>query len=167
MHTLTLEPVTTPEQIETVAGLAGKIWREHYAAILESGQIDYMLEQFQSAAAVADQLREGYRYYLFCIGGAAVGYLSIKPEEKRLFLSKLYVARDYRRRGVAGQALARLEDLCRREGYDSIYLTVNKHNVSSIAAYNHMGFVKVLEQTVDIGQGYVMDDFVMERQVAR
>ena len=113
MHTLTLEPVTTPEQIETVAGLAGKIWREHYAAILESGQIDYMLEQFQSAAAVAGQLREGYRYYLFRVGDMTAGYLSIKPEEKRLFLSKLYVARDYRRRGVAGQALAQLEDLSR------------------------------------------------------
>lgn len=166
MYKLTLEPVKAPEQIDAVAQLAGQIWREHYSAILDAGQIDYMLEQFQSREAVARQLEEGYRYDLFRVGEALAGYLSIKPEGERLFLSKLYVAKDYRRGGVADQALDYLCGLCRREGHKAIYLTVNRHNAGSIAAYVRMGFYKVKERTVDIGNGYVMDDFVMERKVS-
>lgn len=165
MSQLTLEPLHAPEQVETAARLAGEIWREHYSAILDAGQIEYMLEQFQSTAAIARQLEEGYHYYLFRVGGAAAGYLSIKPEGDRLFLSKLYVAKDYRRQGLAAQALAYLCGLCRQDGLAAIYLTVNKHNAGSIAAYGRLGFRKVKEQTVDIGNGYVMDDFVMERGV--
>lgn len=165
MYQLHLIPVETPEQIERVAELAAAIWREHYAAILGDGQIDYMLEQFQSPAAVTGQIGEGYRYFLMDIGGAPAGYLSIKPEGERLFLSKLYVAKDYRRRGVSTKALEHLTDLCKKEGYASIYLTVNKHNAGSIAAYGRLGFRKTREQTVDIGAGYVMDDYVMERKI--
>ena len=162
---LTVEPMRTAEQIDRAARLAGEIWREHFAAILEPGQIEYMLQQFQSSAALARQIEEGCRYYLLMAAGTPAGYMAVKPEGERLFLSKLYVAKDCRRRGIASQALKYLCALSERDGYKTIYLTVNKQNRGSIAAYGRLGFCKTREQTADIGNGYVMDDYIMERQV--
>ncbi len=50
----------------------------------------------------------------------------------------------------------------RRNGLKKIYLTVNKGNTPSYKIYLHLGF-KVIDSVVnDIGQGYVMDDYIME-----
>ncbi len=165
MDMLELSPVVDAAGVQTVCRVADAIWREHYAAILDPGQIDYMLATFQSPGAVQEQIEQGYFYYLFLWEGAPVGYLSIHPEKDRLFLSKLYVDKAHRGHGIARSALRFLKGLCREEGLASIYLTVNKHNAHSIEAYKRLGFVKAREQTVDIGNGYVMDDYVMEKLV--
>lgn len=60
-----------------------------------------------------------------------------------------------------------LNRLCREQGLVALYLTVNRENAGSIAAYLAMGFRKVREQVTDIGEGYVMDDFIMEKAVER
>ena len=66
------EPVVSPGQVETVAALAAEIWREHYEGILSPDQIEYMVEQFQSASAVDRQImEEGYRYWLIKADGQA------------------------------------------------------------------------------------------------
>ena len=57
-------PVTTPQQIEAVAGLAHEIWYEYYVPLIGRAQVDYMVAKFQSSGAVAEQLREGYEYFL-------------------------------------------------------------------------------------------------------
>lgn len=164
-------PVGT-EDIETLCGLAKEIWTEHYASILSDEQVAYMVERFQSVPAVTDQLDKGYRYYFLRSAGESLaagengGFMGICPEEDGLFLSKLYVHREFRRRGLARAALSYLRELCRREGYPKIRLTVNKRNAGSIAAYRRMGFQTVKEQTVDIGHGFVMDDYVMELEMS-
>ena len=132
---VSIVPVGTAD-IETLCGLAKEIWTEHYAPILSDEQVAYMVERFQSVPAVTDQLGKGYRYFfLRTAAGENGGFMGICPEEDGLFLSKLYVHRDFRRRGLARYALAYLRELCRREGYSPIRLTVNKHNAGSIAAY--------------------------------
>lgn len=156
-----VKPVA-PQEIELVAGMARKIWKEHYAGIISEGQIDYMVETFQSSQAIAGQLKDGYRYFWLCYNGTPAGYLAIKEEEDCLFLSKLYIKKEYRGRKLSSCALHYLTGLCRQKGLLRIWLTVNKHNSSSIAAYCHLGFVKTREQVADIGQGYVMDDDIME-----
>ena len=56
-------------------------------------------------------------------------------------------------------------DLCRREGYRAIWLTVNKHNSGSVAAYERLGMTRVRSQVAGIGGGFVMDDYVYEIEV--
>lgn len=94
-----------------------------------------------------------------------MGYTGIHPEDGKLFLSKLYLRKECRGLGLASQAFAFLEDYCRAHGLSAIWLTVNRHNDHSVQVYEHKGFVTVREQAADIGHGYVMDDFVMEKQV--
>jgi ribosomal protein S18 acetylase RimI-like enzyme len=166
---LSFQPVTTKEEIEATARLAAEIWREYYIRIITAAQIDYMLDKFQSVLAIADQIEhQGYEYYLMRVNGGHAGYLAIKPEDEnpKLFLSKFYLLKAYRGQGYGSRAIRFLEELCRERGLKAIWLTVNRHNTSSIAVYERNGFRTVRTQVADIGGGFVMDDYVMEKEVS-
>lgn len=157
--------VKTEEQVGVVARLAENIWMEHYLSILGVEQIVYMIKKFQSVQAISAQITGGYRYFIFEFDGAQVGYMGFKDEMTSLFLSKLYVEKRYRGNGIATAAVNFLEEYCKENGIDNIRLTVNKNNKDSILAYTKLNFVTVRSQTEPIGEGFVMDDFVMEHRV--
>ncbi len=164
LFNVSFEAVISEEQIQSVAELANVIWHEHYEAIIGTEQVNYMIEHFQSGAVIAEQLKNGgYEYYLLRNLAGYNGYLSFKKEENALFLSKLYFAKRFRGRGYARKVVEMLESICKREGIPKIWLTVNRNNLSSIKAYESLGFVKVRTQVADIGGGYVMDDYIMEK----
>ncbi|MDR6884183.1 GNAT family N-acetyltransferase [Bacillus sp. 3255] len=159
--------ISSPEEIAEAARLAAAIWREYYVTLITIEQIDYMIDKFQSVPAMTDQIHhQGYEYFFIQQEGAAVGYMAVKPVEGKLFLSKFYIAKEHRGHGYATQALAFLEQLCQQRSLSHIWLTVNRHNESSIGVYESKGFRTVREQMADIGNGYVMDDFIMEKEVS-
>ena len=165
IHTVAFYPVKTEKNIKELCCLAEKIWHEHFTPIIGAAQVDYMVERFQSVPAVTQQLKEGYAYYLLLLEGRAVGYMGVHEEEESLFLSKLYLSRENRGKGYSRQALNFLEDLCRQRGLTKIWLTVNRRNDKTIAAYKAMGLTVAREQKTDIGGGFVMDDYIMEKPV--
>ncbi len=126
-----------------------------------------MIKKFQSVPAITEQIRHGYRYYLMQYDGKFVGYTAILSEsaESSLFLSKIYVEKAYCGKHITSQTVAALKKICREEGLGKIWLTVSKGNHSSISIYEHLGFVKVRDVVTDIGQGYVMDDHIMEATI--
>ena len=151
------------EDIKQLAAIASEVWHEYFPCILSEGQIDYMVEKFQSEHALRDQVEnQGYEYYFLVDSGTVIGYTGIKPELGKLFLSKLYILKQYRKQGFASEAFAFLRQYCAERGLKSIWLTVNRHNADTIAVYKKKGFSVVREQEADIGGGYVMDDYVME-----
>lgn len=157
--------VSDDEAIETVAELGREIWNEHYATILSKSQIDYMLDKFQSKRAVTEQIESGYRYFLAEYDGESCGYVGVKSDGERLFLSKLYLKKEFRGKGVASKALKMLERICEEEKLSAIWLTVNKYNLDSKAVYEKKGFKVIDEQVNDIGSGYVMDDYIMQKDL--
>ena len=166
LYAVTLVAVTEEEQILMITKLAERIWQEHYELIIGKAQVDYMLERYQSVAAIHEQIeKDGYEYFLITCPGGTAGYLSIHREEDALFLSKFYLSKEFRHRGFARKAMEFLEQCCRDKKLKYIWLTVNKNNGSSIAAYEGLGFLKTITQTVDIGSGFVMDDFIMEKKI--
>ena len=168
VDTLEFVPVTEDGQLRILAQLAHEIWNQHFVPLIGQEQVDYMLEKFQSYSAMKEQMEQkGYQYYLSVYGGKAVGYTGIQPEPEKhkLFLSKLYLKQEYRGRGFARQAVEFLVSFCKEQGLEGIWLTVNRYNSNTIAAYDKMGFEKIREQVSDIGNGFVMDDYVMEKPV--
>ena len=149
-----------------IAALAGEIWREHFPPIIGEVQTDYMLAKFQSADRIyADVKSGGYTYFTAeCVKhDEMIGYCAIRPEKDYLFLSKLYIRKDFRGRGIARGFLDEVSALCRQEyGFDKIRLTVNKNNDGTIKVYLKMGFETVDSTKTDIGEGFFMDDYVME-----
>ncbi len=159
-------PALTKEQIRIVEDLAKKIWTEHYTPIIGSGQVSYMLDRFQSAAAIREQIQNGARYYLLKYQEEFVGYFSFSIKGENLFLSKFYVLKEERGRGIGKAALLFIEEKVRELGLKKIELTVNKYNSNSIKAYEKMGFENMESIVQDIGNGYVMDDYVLQKYIS-
>ena len=160
--TMKLTTVSTPDDIAAVARLAREIWTEHYVPIVGAAQIDYMLERFQSEAAIALQLAEGFAYFLLIRDGAPIGYAAVQPQpDGFLFLSKIYTLKSVRGTGAGKALLAHIQAFAAERGLDRIFLTVNRHNHAAIAWYQRQGFVITGTKCQDIGQGFVMDDHLM------
>jgi len=162
-----IAPVTTRAQIAALARLAAAIWNEHYVAIIGQAQVDYMLDKFQSPPAIASQIEGGYEYYLASVAGRPAGYIGLVPDEPqgKLLLSKIYVARERRGSGLGARLLEYTLGRAAEIGAGSVWLTVNKYNARSIEWYRRRGFGVVDEVKTDIGNGYYMDDYVLERGI--
>lgn len=163
---LSFTQVKSAEEIAELAQFAAEIWREYYVSIITMEQIEYMIGKFQSVQAMTNQIEhQSYEYYVMQQDGSTVGFMSVKQEGGKLFLSKFYISKENRGRGYASEAMAFLEQLCMKRSLSHIWLTVNRFNESSIAVYEKKGFRVVREQVADIGNGFVMDDYVMEKIV--
>lgn len=152
------------KEIPIVQQLAREIWEEHYIKILSQEQIDYMLDFFYSAEKIITEMDEGISWEMLMDNETPVGYLVCKFEEEKLYISKIYLKAETRGKGFGKLLLNRAIELAKQNQKKYIYLNVNKHNTGSISFYERNGFVKIDEGIFDIGNGYVMDDFIMERE---
>jgi ribosomal protein S18 acetylase RimI-like enzyme len=157
---------TTQEDCSTIDALAKTIWTEHYTPIIGQEQVSYMLNKFQSTKVIEQQIKDGASYYLLIYNENPVGYFSYSEKEDVLFLSKLYVLSTARGNGIGKKAMNFMETKVIELGLKKIQLTVNKYNYNSIKAYEKMGFINVKAIVQDIGNGYVMDDYVLEKEIS-
>ena len=161
-----ISEVTTENQIDIVEKLAREIWTEHYLPIIGRDQVRYMLDKFQSKDAISAQIKDdGFRYFLIEEEGGYIGYLGVQSKGEELFLSKIYVRSSEREKGFGKKSVQFLEDLARKLNLKKISLTVNKNNISAVKAYEKMGFKNLGPVVQDIGNGFIMDDFRMEKLV--
>ncbi len=158
-------PVNSREEISITADLAHTIWTEHYTPIIGAEQVAYMLDKFQSAGAIQDQIGQGIEYYLIMYQDKSVGYFSFNAEDQFLFLSKFYVSKSVRGRGIGKAAMLFIEGQAGALGLQKIRLTVNKYNSKSITAYEKMGFTNIDSIVQDIGNGFEMDDYILEKEL--
>ncbi|WP_297956531.1 GNAT family N-acetyltransferase [uncultured Ruminococcus sp.] len=164
---MTINKAGSDTELREIAALADVIWHECFPDIISEGQIDYMVEKFQSYKAMTKQIiDQDYSYFSVRDDGELCGYIGVRPEkDNRFFLSKLYLRHDKRGRGIASEMLGRVYAEARDCGKTSVYLTVNKHNDHAIAVYKNAGFTVIDEAVTDIGGGYVMDDYILSRDV--
>lgn len=157
------------DELGTVRALAYRIWPAHYPGIITEAQIDYMLAVWYEIGALKREVEErGVCYALIEAGGAgAVGYIGCEPQPGSdvLFLSKLYLLPEWHGHGIGQIGLTWVQELARTRGCRVVRLRVNKANTSAIRAYLRHGFHFVEDLCTDIGSGFVMDDFLMERSV--
>jgi GNAT superfamily N-acetyltransferase len=160
-----IDTVTATEQFERIAVLAREIWYEYYVPLIGRAQVDYMVAKFQTAAAMQAQVvSDGYLYFTIEEGGKLLGYFAIQPQPATgaMFISKLYLHSSSRGRGTGRYALEFIERASRARGLNLLWLTVNKGN-PTVATYQQWGFRIAAELVMDIGNGFVMDDYRMEK----
>lgn len=151
--------------IPAVSRLAERIWRDYYPGIIGAEQIGYMLELMYSHAALTQLLREGVQRFRLAeeADGALAGYLSASEEaDGALFIHKFYVDTALHGRGIGSLLLRDAAE--RLPGLRRLRLHVNRGNARSIEYYRRKGFVIAGERDTDIGGGFAMRDFVMERE---
>ncbi len=165
MKNLRIMPVTNMALVYSVYAVADAIWHQHYTPILGEAQVDYMVEKFLSPEALVEQINSGYEYFLFSYDYTFAGFAGIKEEDGKLFLSKLYVDEEFRGKGIGKHMFQKFVEICKMRKLSKIWLTCNRHNADSLAVYEHLGFTKVLAEVTDIGNGYVMDDYILEYEI--
>ena len=163
MSELEILKIIDKNQISIVVTLATEIWNEHFTPIIGSAQVDYMLLKFQSENAINEQINQGYQYYLFSSNHKNIGYMAIKQGKYDLTLSKLYIASSERGKGHARQAIHLVQRLAGQLGVKKITLGVNKNNINTINVYEALGFNTTKSVVLDIGGGFYMDDYTMEK----
>ncbi len=155
----------TPDALPEVAELARRIWPEAYAQILSAVQCAYMLDLFYAPDRLRRDIAQGVRFVFVQIAGRRVGYFAYGPSSRtgEATLHKLYLLQEHHGRGVGSASLAEAVRRARTDGYLRLSLAVNRHNAKALRAYLRNGFQKQGEQVIEIGGGFVMDDFVLVR----
>jgi ribosomal protein S18 acetylase RimI-like enzyme len=82
-----------------------------------------------------------------------------------LFLSKIYIRSSERGKGYGRKAIQFLEKSAQEKGLRKITLTVNKNNIDTIKAYEKFDFRNIGPVVQDIGNGFIMDDYGMEKVI--
>lgn len=150
--------------IKEMSRMAATIVREHFDPIIGKEQNDYMIQKFQTADAIKEQLEHGSQYYFASDERRRIGFLAFYPRENAMYLSKLYLYKEERGKGYSRQMLDFVIRNTRNAGLAFIELNVNRNN-SAIYAYEKLGFKVIRTEKNDIGAGFFMDDYVYGLQI--
>ncbi len=145
----------TLENIPLIQDLARRSWENAYADILSAEQMEYMLSEMYSEAEIASHFQNpDYHYYLIFDenNGSYEGFIK---------LHRIYLTPESKGKGFGKEALQFINGQVSENGNSRIILNVNKHNVAR-KFYESQGYRVYDEGVFDIGNGFVMDDFLME-----
>jgi diamine N-acetyltransferase len=156
--------LATLSDIPIIHKLAHTIWPSAYGAILSAEQLAYMLELIYSAQALQQQFAVQI-FVLIYDNAEPVGFAAYEQFQQKLKLHKIYVLPQTQGTGVGKHLLQYVLQQALDKHCQALYLNVNKFNKNAIAFYTKQGFAVASEEVIDIGNGFVMDDYVMEKQV--
>lgn len=156
----------TEENVSLIQDLARRSWKNAYAEILSEEQMEYMLSEMYSKAELESQLQNpNYQYYLIVDedNDSYEGFIGYEHnyEDKTTKLHRIYLIPESKGKGLGKLALQFLNKKVSENGNKRIILNVNKHNAAR-NFYESQGYRVYDEGVFDIGNGFVMDDFLME-----
>ncbi|MBX3746822.1 MAG: GNAT family N-acetyltransferase [Verrucomicrobiae bacterium] len=155
-----------PDDFAIVAELARTTWRAHFPGIITPAQIEYMLDRRYTPEALDRAVRdEELLFEVLRREGLPCAFAAHAATEEpdAWKLHQLYVLPDWQRHGLGGRLMAHVEHWALAHGRRRLLLTVNRRNLPAILAYQRRGFHIREEAVFDIGNGFVMDDFIMEK----
>ncbi|MAZ27952.1 MAG: GNAT family N-acetyltransferase [Cytophagaceae bacterium] len=160
-------PVSTAE-IKRVSALAQVIWPASFKDILSPGQIEYMMEMMYSEKSLKQQAgKKGHEFWILEINGSPSGYLALehhRDASARSKVHKIYLTHDSQGTGAGRFMMDFASAEAKKNGSQTLYLNVNRYN-KAVKFYEHYGFKILKVEDIDIGNGYLMEDYVMEKQL--
>lgn len=154
--------VKTHEDIENLFKVVEVIWKEVFTPIIGSDQVSYMMVNYQSVKCIEKEINEGAHYLMLMYEGKCVGYTAYEESYEQVYISKLYLDSNYRGLGLSSEVFRFYDNLGKGK---VLHLNVNQGNALAIAVYEHKGFKRVDERYVDIGEGYIMNDYIYEKDL--
>jgi ribosomal protein S18 acetylase RimI-like enzyme len=160
--------VCNREQLSIVRELAYVIWPSTYGNILSNAQLEYMLDSFYSIANLEKQMDNGQVFELLFEDITAIGFVAYELNcnfdnlnQPLTKIHKIYLLPETQGKGFGKFMINEIVKIAKSNNQKGIYLNVNKYNTAKFF-YEKVGFTIVKEEVIDIGNGYVMDDYVME-----
>jgi ribosomal protein S18 acetylase RimI-like enzyme len=160
--------VCNKEQLSIVRDLANAIWPSTYGNILSTAQLEYMLDTFYSIANLEKQLNNGQVFELLLEDNNVIGFVAYELNcnlenlnQPLTKIHKIYLLPETQGKGFGKFMINEIVKIAKSNNQKGIFLNVNKYNKAKIF-YEKLGFVISKEEVIDIGNDYVMDDYVME-----
>ena len=154
----------TRQEVDTVGALARSVWQVTYPPLISQAQIDVMLADRYAAHRMLAQLDDpSHAWWIARRDASPVGFAHARLDGTDCKLDKLYVHPDHQRQGIGAALLRAVQDWARQRQARRLWLQVNRGNAQAIRAYARYGFHIVEARVFDIGGGFVMDDYVMEK----
>jgi len=150
------------DEAEDLAEMAKEIWTEYYSTFPDRSLPDYVVKRFQSEMAIKQQMHDGFVYCYITENDAKAGYFCLLIEGDSLFLSRLFLLKDFRGRGLGSGAIDMILEWAKKTKMKRVYLRVYRQNTSALDIYTHKGFKIIEERREDIGDGFHLDDLIME-----
>ena len=147
--------------------IAIPVWNATYKTVLTQEQMDYMLKLFYSEEAFTEQVAvKGHQFLLAVEGKDYLGFASyeVNYQSETTKLHKLYVLPEAHGKGVGKALVTVVENAARKSVNDKLLLNVNRYN-PAVHFYLKAGFENKGEDDVDIGNGYLMEDYLMVKQL--
>ena len=152
--------------IPLIRELTFRVWPQTYASILSQAQIDYMLEMMYSEDSLKKQMNEdGCRFIIIYEDGNPVGFASYNEEQpQRWKLNKIYVLPGQQGKGTGKYMINYITEEIKKSEGSSLFLQVNRYNNAKVF-YERLGFTETDFINLDIGNGYFMNDYIMEKKL--
>ena len=159
--------LASPDDVSLISTLGHDIWRKVYPAIIGANQVEYMLQMMYNVNALKAQIEEqGHLFFILYWEGKEVGFVSCSlhsgSDFQRTRIHKLYLQPELHGQGLGAFMLQHIAGLSIAENDKALELNVNKYN-PALQFYQKQGFDIEREVVIDIGNGFVMDDYVMVR----
>jgi diamine N-acetyltransferase len=153
------------DDIPLIRLLTDKIWPQTYSSIISKEQIDYMLEMMYSISSLEKQMRNGAPFIIVYNEGEPVGFASYGEISPNIFkLHKIYILPSQQGKGTGKFIIDYIITEIKNKGAVALQLQVNRRNKAKYF-YEKIGFAVIKEFDFDIGNGYVMDDYLMEKRI--
>jgi N-acetylglutamate synthase-like GNAT family acetyltransferase len=153
------------DDIPLIRGLSLKVWPDTYRSILSESQIDYMMELMYSEKALFEQMQKDIDFVLVYDEKEAVGFAAYSRISSTVFkLHKIYVLPSQQGKGTGRFIIDKITDTIKPNAATALQLNVNRHN-NAKTFYEKLGFNIIAEEDIDIGNGYFMNDYVMEKKL--
>ena len=152
------------KDISLLQDLAKKSWNSAYANILSKEQIEYMLKEMYSHLEISNQIQNpDYHYYIILNDDVAAGFIGFEfhYEKDTTKLHRIYLLEEFKGKGLGKKGLDFLKEKVSETSDQRLILNVNKDNPAK-RMYESQGFQVFHEEIFDIGNGFVMDDYLME-----
>ena len=155
--------------IETINRLAWLAFPATYRGLLTPDQIVFMMNWMYSPANISGQMQNNHTYFICYWDSKECGYFSVEKQGEDLFhLQKIYLLPEFQGKGIGKLMFEKAVDFVKQsksERAGKIELNVNRYNSKALKFYTKMGMKKIFEGDFDIGNGYLMTDYIMSLDV--
>ncbi len=151
-----------------VQEIAKLTWPDTFKEILSSNQIDYMLNWMYNVETLSQQNDEGHSFYILKNEGIDIGFIGIQndyPIIGETKLHKIYVLPSAQGLGAGKLLMSKGEKLAKENKSTHLVLNVNRFNKAT-DFYLKLGFEISHEEDIDIGNGFLMEDYVMKKRLS-
>lgn len=158
----------TLQELITIQDIAYRVWYSTYESILSKQQIEYMLKAMYSEESLTQQIEiENHIFFLAQENNQTLGFMSIElnyQNSKSAKLHKIYVLAQTQGKGGGRLLMDKAEEIARDHQTKIIRLNVNRNN-PALKFYQKLGYQIITSEDIDIGQGYLMEDYVLEKNL--